>query len=54
MRAHATRKDTTMICPGCGETFERPFGQGARKYCSDECKRADRKRKRSQKMQPPE
>lgn len=37
MRAHATRKDTGMICPVCEEPFERPLGQGARKYCSQEC-----------------
>lgn len=48
MRAHATRKDTTMICPHCEQEFERPFGQGARKYCSDECRKAARRATRAQ------
>jgi hypothetical protein len=37
MRAHATRKDATMICPWCKREFERPLGQGARRYCTPEC-----------------
>lgn len=37
MRAHATRKNTTMTCPHCEQEFERPAGQGARRYCSPEC-----------------
>lgn len=46
MRAHATRKDTAMTCPHCKQEFERPFGQGARKFCSDECKKAARRESR--------
>lgn len=51
MRAHATRKDTTMTCPHCEQEFERQLGQGARRYCSSECakaaKRAYRKQQRA-------
>jgi HNH endonuclease/NUMOD4 motif len=43
MRAHATRTDTAMTCPHCRQEFERPLGQGRRKFCSDECKKAARR-----------
>lgn len=42
MRAHATRKDTKMTCPQCGQQFERPLGQGRRQYCSPDCTRTAR------------
>lgn len=45
-RANATRKDPNMTCPVCEQPFERPLGQGARKYCSDACF-AVRRRKRN-------
>jgi hypothetical protein len=49
MRAHATRKDITMTCPHCEQEFERPLGQGARRYCSPECaKEAKREYRRQQ------
>jgi hypothetical protein len=46
MRAHATRKDPMMTCPYCEQPFERPFGQGRRQFCSEECYRAHRARRR--------
>lgn len=47
MRAHATRKDPIMTCPQCEEVFERPLGQGRRRYCSEECRKASRRVQRA-------
>ena len=46
MRTHAARKNPTMICPYCKQEFERPLGQGARKYCSPECSKAAKRNRK--------
>jgi hypothetical protein len=41
-RARYVPVDPAKVCPQCEREFERPAGQAARKFCSDECFRAAR------------